>query len=71
MGNTLMFPERTGIVDPMGSQWESRAADGGEVHLQPIEVCHIFEPLGYLPPAEYEVQFAQLATAPATPGALN
>ena len=33
--------------------------------------CRLMEPLGYLPPAEYEAQFDQLRTAPALAGVLN
>ena len=33
--------------------------------------CRLMEPLGYLPPAEYEAQFDQLRTAPAPAGVLN
>ena len=31
----------------------------------------LLEPLGYLPPAEYEAQYHQLQAAPAVAGALN
>jgi transposase InsO family protein len=36
-----------------------------------FNTCRLLEPLGYLPPAEYEMQFAQLGTTPALAGALN
>ena len=36
-----------------------------------FNTCRLLEPLGYLPPAEYEAQFARCVTAPATAGALN
>ena len=33
--------------------------------------CRLLEPLGYLPPAAYEEQFARLGPASATAGVLN
>ncbi len=36
-----------------------------------FNTCRLLEPLGYLPPAEYEAQFDQSKAAPATAGALN
>lgn len=36
-----------------------------------FNTCRLMEPLGYLPPAEYEAQFDRLRTAPAMAGALN
>ena len=36
-----------------------------------FNTCRLLEPLGYLPPAEYEEQFARLGTASATAGVLN
>ena len=33
--------------------------------------CRLMEPLGYLPPAEYEDQFDRRFTAPVPTGALN
>lgn len=36
-----------------------------------FNTCRLLEPLGYLPPAEYEAQFARLAVTPATTGTLN
>ena len=36
-----------------------------------FNTCRLLEPLGYLPPAEYEMQFAQLGTTPALASALN
>ena len=36
-----------------------------------FNTCRLMEPLGYLPPAEYEAQFDRLGTAPAMAGALN
>jgi transposase InsO family protein len=33
--------------------------------------CRLLEPLGYLPPAEYEAQFAALHPTPGGSGALN
>jgi len=36
-----------------------------------FNTCRLLEPLGYLPPAEYEAQFDQSMPAPAMAGALN
>ncbi len=36
-----------------------------------FNTCRLLEPLGYLPPAEYEAQFDRLRTAPAITRALN
>jgi len=36
-----------------------------------FNTCRLMEPLGYLPPAEYEDQFDRLVTAPVMAGALN
>ncbi len=36
-----------------------------------FNTCRLLEPLGYLPPAEYEAQFHESKAAPATAGALN
>jgi transposase InsO family protein len=36
-----------------------------------FNTCRLLEPLGYVPPAEYEAQFDRLGTAPAMAGALN
>ncbi|MEO6210073.1 MAG: IS3 family transposase [Gemmatimonadaceae bacterium] len=36
-----------------------------------FNTCRLLEPLGYLPPAEFEAQFDRLGMAPATTGALN
>lgn len=36
-----------------------------------FNTCRLMEPLGYVPPAEYEDQFDRLGTAPATAGVLN
>ncbi|MCY7412779.1 MAG: IS3 family transposase [Salinibacterium sp.] len=36
-----------------------------------FNTCRLMEPLGYVPPAEYEDQFDLLAAAPASAGALN
>lgn len=36
-----------------------------------FNTCRLLEPLGYLPPAEFEMQFARLRTTPALAGALN
>ena len=36
-----------------------------------FNTCRLMEPLGYVPPAEYEEQFDRLVTAPATAGVLN
>ena len=36
-----------------------------------FNTCRLLEPLGYLPPAEYEAQFDRLAVTPATTGTLN
>lgn len=36
-----------------------------------FNTCRLLEPLGYLPPAEFELQFARLGTTPALTGALN
>ena len=36
-----------------------------------FNTCRLLEPLGYLPPAEYEAQFDQSKAAPAMAGALN
>ena len=36
-----------------------------------FNTCRLLEPLGYLPPAEYEEQFDRRSTAPTTAGALN
>ena len=36
-----------------------------------FNTCRLLEPLGYLPPAEYEEQFARLGPASATAGVLN
>ena len=36
-----------------------------------FNTCRLMEPLGYVPPAEYEDQFDRLVTAPATAGVLN
>jgi transposase InsO family protein len=36
-----------------------------------FNTCRLLEPLGYLPPAEYEERFDRRGTAPATAGALN
>ena len=36
-----------------------------------FNTSRLMEPLGYLPPAEYEAQFDQIGTAPAMAGALN
>ena len=36
-----------------------------------FNTCRLMEPLGYLPPAEYEDQFDQMVAAPVTAGALH
>ena len=36
-----------------------------------FNTCRLLEPLGYVPPAEYEAQFDRLLAAPATAGVLN
>ena len=36
-----------------------------------FNTCRLMEPLGYVPPAEYEDKFDRLVTAPATAGVLN
>lgn len=36
-----------------------------------FNTCRLLEPLGYLPPAEYEAQYHRLQTAPTAAGALN
>ncbi len=36
-----------------------------------FNTCRLLEPLGYLPPAEFEAQFDQLAATPVITGALN
>ena len=36
-----------------------------------FNTCRLLEPLGYLPPTEYELQFAALQIAPVAVGALN
>ena len=36
-----------------------------------FNTCRLMEPLGYVPPAEYENQSDRLVTAPASAGALN
>jgi putative transposase len=36
-----------------------------------FNTCRLMEPLGYLPPSEYEDQFDRLVTAPVSAGALN
>ena len=36
-----------------------------------FNTCRLMEPLGYLPPAEYEDQFDRMVTAPVPSGALN
>ena len=36
-----------------------------------FNTCRLLEPLGYLPPAEYEAQYHEARTAPAVIGALN
>ena len=36
-----------------------------------FNTCRLLEPLGYVPPAEYEAQFDRLVAAPATAGVLN
>jgi putative transposase len=36
-----------------------------------FNTCRLMEPLGYVPPAEYEEQFDRLVTAPVTAGVLN
>ena len=36
-----------------------------------FNTCRLLEPLGYVPPAEYEMQFEQRRTAPVGAGVLN
>jgi putative transposase len=36
-----------------------------------FNTCRLMEPLGFLPPAEYEAQFDRLGTAATIAGALN